>query len=294
MTRNRRSTVWLLAGSLFLALLPRISAQEQKPEAAQQSQAKKQGTGVVPPGVRLVPQMPAGAPAKPFRFPKAATKTLSNGLRVFVITDHREPEVAARLLLTSAGTIYDPQGLPGVASMTAQMLTQGTEKRSAQQIAEAIDFVGGRLTATAGNDSTVITVNVVNKDLNLGMDLLSDVTLHPSFKNDELERQREQLLSSLQVQYADPGYLARASLDRVVYGPSPYGLPGEGTPDTAKKLTRDALVSFHDSYYVSSIALLAFAGDIMPEAAFAIAEKYFGKSGRGPTRLMWPWKTLKS
>ena len=285
MTRNRRSTVWLLAASLFLALSAGLSAQEQKREAVPQSETKKQGTGVVPPGVRLAQQMPAGAQTKPFKFPHAATKTLPNDLQVFVITDHREPAVAVRLLLATAGTIRDPAGSPGVASMTAQMLTQGTEKRSAQQIAEAIDFVGGRLTATAGDDSTVITASVVNKDLELGMDLLSDVTLHPSFKDDELGRQREQLLSSLQVEYADPGYLAQAALDRVVYGASPYGLPGEGTPDTAKKLTRDALVAFHDSYYVPSQAFLAFAGDITPEAAFAAAEKYFGA---------WPKKELSA
>ena len=283
MTRNRRSTVWLLAGCLFLALSVGLSAQGQKPEAAQQGEAKKQGTGVVPPGVRLAQQMPAGAPAKPFKFPHAATKTLPSGLQVFVITDHREPTAAVRLVLTAAGTIHDPAGLPGVASMTAQMLTQGTEKRSAQQIAEAIDFVGGRLTATAFDDSTVITAVVVNKDLELGMDLLSDVALHPSFKNDELERQRQQLLSSLQVQYADPRYLAQAALDRVVYGASPYGLPGEGTPDTAKKLKIDSLRSFHDSYYVPNQTFLAFAGDITPEAGFAAAEKYFGA---------WPKKEL--
>ena len=284
MTRNHRSTAWLLAGSLFLALSAGLSAQEQKPEAAQQGE-RKQGTGIVPPGVRLAQEMPAGAQAKPFKFPQAATKTLSNGLQVFVITDHRDPAVAARLLLTAAGAIHDPAGLSGVASMTAQMLTQGTEKRSAQQIAEAIDFVGGRLTATAGDDSTVITVNVVNKDLELGMDLLSEVTLHPSFKDDELERQREQLISSLQVEYADPGYLAEAALARVVYGASPYGFPGEGTPDTAKRLTRDSLVNFHASYYVPAQAFLAFAGDIAPEAAFAAAEKYFGA---------WPKKELSA
>jgi zinc protease len=185
MTRNRRSTLWLLAGSLLLTLSSSVSAQGQEAGAGQ-GEAKKQGTGVVPPGVRLAQQMPAGASAKPFKFPQAATKTLPNGLQVFVVTDHREPAVAARLLLTTGGTIHDSAGLSGVASMTAQMLTQGTEKRSAQQIAEAIDFVGGRLTATAVDDPTVITVNVVNKDLELGMDLLSEVTLHPAFKDDEL------------------------------------------------------------------------------------------------------------
>ena len=84
--------------------------------------------------VKLVPQMPAGAAARPFRFPKAETKTLPNGLRVFVVTSHEQPVVSARLVLTAAGTLHDPAGKPGVAAMTANLLTQGTGKRSAQQI----------------------------------------------------------------------------------------------------------------------------------------------------------------
>ena len=78
------------------------------------------------------PKMPAAGAPKTFHFPQAATKTLPNGLRVFVVTDHSEPAVAARLVILSAGSIKDPAGMPGVAQMTANMLTQGTEKRSAQ------------------------------------------------------------------------------------------------------------------------------------------------------------------
>jgi len=264
---------WIFLVALFaLATAARAQQAGQQPAAP----ANKNGTGVVPPGVKLVPEMPpAGAP-RPFHFPQAATKTLPNGLRVFVVTDHSEPAIAARLVILSAGSIKDPQGMPGVAQMTANLLTQGTEKRSAREIAEAIDFVGGSLEASAGRDSTAVMLNVVKKDLSTGLDLMSDVVLHPAFRADELDRQRQQLLSGLTVQYSDPDYLASAVFDRVVYGGSPYGWPAEGTPETAKKFAPEELAKFHDAGYSPNESLLAFAGDITPEEAFAAAEKYFG------------------
>jgi predicted Zn-dependent peptidase len=105
---------------------------------------------------------------------------------------------------------------------------------------------------------------------------MSDVLLHPVFKADEIDRQRQQLLSNLQVQYSDPDYLASLVLARVVYSGSPYGLPSEGTPATVEKFERDLFVKFHDEYYAPNQSLLAFAGDITPAQAFAAAEKYFG------------------
>src|SRR5713101_5997560 len=228
---------------------------------------------------KLVPQMPAGAPAKPFRFPQAVTRTLPNGLRIFVVpatSSAPQPAVTVRLVLTAAGAVHDPAGTRGVAEMTANLLTQGTEKRTAQQIAQAIDFVGGSLSASADNDATYVTASVVKKDLDLAMDLLSDVTLHAAFQPLELDRRREQLLSSLEVQYSDPNYLATVIFDRVMFGLNGYGLPNEGTPDTARALRRDDLARFRDSYYLPNQALLAFAGNIEPEAAFAAAEKYPG------------------
>ncbi|HTS11670.1 MAG TPA: pitrilysin family protein [Candidatus Limnocylindrales bacterium] len=248
-------------------------------------QQKQGGTGVVPPGVKLVPQMPPAGLPRPFEFPGAESKTLPNGLRVFVVTDRKEPAVAVRLLIMSAGGIKDPADVPGTAAMVANMLTQGTEKRSARDIAEAIDFVGGSLNASAGKDATAVTLDVVKKDLDVGLDLMSDVVLHPSFRADELERQRQQLLSSLTVQYSDPNYLASAVFSRVVYGSSPYGWPSDGTPETAAKLNRDELAKFHDATYAPNDALIAFSGDINAEDAFAAAEKYFGS---------WPKKDISS
>lgn len=270
MQRGIKRWIFLLAAIAVTGAA--ASAQQPAPAPAEQ----KSGTGVVPPGVKLVPEMPAPGAPKKFQFPKAATRTLENGLRVFVITDHSEPAVAARLVILSAGTIEDPVAIPGVAEMTAGMLTQGTGKRSAKEIAEVIDFVGGTLNASAGKDSTTVTLDVVKKDLNTGLDLMSDVVLHPAFSAEELDRQRQQLLSNLTVQYSDLQYLASVVFARVLYGVSPYGWPGEGTPETAKKLQREQLVKFHDANYAPNQTLLGFAGDITPEEAFAVAEKYFG------------------
>jgi len=265
-----------LTGAAVFAQQTSAPPADKHPATQQDQKDQKDGTGVVPPGVKLVPQMPGSGAPTPYHFPSAATKTLPNGLKVFVVSDRREPSVAARLIIFSAGGIDDPAGSPGVSQMTANLLTQGTKRRSAQDIADAIDFVGGQLTAQAGKDATTVTLNVVKKDLNLGLDLMSDVVLHPAFKPEELDRRREQLLSSLAVQYSNPDYLASLTFNHVVYSGSPYGWPIEGTPDTVKKLKSEDLAKFHDAHYAPNQGFLAFAGDIAPEEAFALAEKYFG------------------
>ena len=272
---------WLVLGAALAFWFSSAAAfgQETKaPPAAAQSapQAQQEGTGIVPPGVKLVPQMPGAGAPKPYHFPAAATKTLPNGLRVFVISDHREPAVAARLIILSAGSIADPIGTPGVARMTANLLTEGTQRRSAQEIADAIDFVGGSLNAEAGKDTTTVSLEVVKKDLNLGFDLMSDVVLHAAFKPEELDRRREQVLSTLTVQYSNPDYLASLVFNHVVYSGSPYGWPIEGTPETVKQLKSEELVKFRDERYAPNQSFLALAGDVTPEEAFALAEKYFG------------------
>lgn len=271
-----RMTVTILA--LFITSAATLAHEQATQDAKKESGApeQKNGTGVVPPGVKLAPQMPAAAPPKEFRFPKADSKTLANGLRVFVVSDSSEPAIAAQMVILSAGSIKDPANAPGVAQMTANMLTQGTGKRSAREIAEAIDFVGGSLSASAGRDATTVSLDVVKKDLQTGMDLMSDVVLHPAFQTEELDRQRQQLLSSLQVNYSDPDYLASVVFNRVLYGESPYGWPDEGTPETVKNFSREQLASFHDANYAPNQTLIAFAGDITPSEAFSVAEKYFG------------------
>lgn len=223
---------------------------------------------------------PPPAPAKEVRFPAFEQKTLGNGLRVVVIEQHEQPLVSLRMVL-KAGKTFDPADKAGLAGATAALLTQGTATRSAQQIAEAIDFVGGNLGASTGIESGFANAAVTSDQLDLGFELLSDIVLHPAFPQEEIERWRRQALSGLQIQQQDTAYLAGNALLRVLFGSHPYGNPADGTPESLRGLTRDDFVAFHKRRYVPNDTILAVVGDVKPADAFARAEKAFGSWQKG-------------
>jgi zinc protease len=118
---------------------------------------------------------------------------------------------------------------------------------------------------------------VVMKDsFETGMRMLSDMARHPSFAPAEIERQRQQMLSGLQVSAEDPSYVADSVFDRLVYGFHPYGLPENGTPATLASITREDLLAFHARHFAPNNAILAIVGDVTAEEAFSMAKKVFG------------------
>ncbi|MFP5286156.1 MAG: M16 family metallopeptidase, partial [Thermoanaerobaculia bacterium] len=184
---------------------------------------------------------PPPKPIEEVKFPSFQEKTLPNGLRIVVIEHHEQPAVTLRLVL-DAGKSFEPAGKAGLSSATAGLLNQGTESRSAQQIAEAIDFIGGSLGASSSIESGFATAQVTSDQIDRGLELLADIVLRPTFPAEEVERWRRQALSGLQINQEDPAYLAGAALARRLYGDYPYGLPGEGTPESIRSLTREDLV----------------------------------------------------
>ena len=116
--------------------------------------------------------------------------------------------------------------------------------------------------------------------LGLALDLVSDLARNPAFANEEIERQRQQILSGLKVSYDDPDYLAGVVFDRLVYGFHPYGKPDSGTPASIAALTRADLLAFHKRWFGANNAILAIVGDVTPEEAFAGAERAFGSWAR--------------
>jgi zinc protease len=223
---------------------------------------------------------PAPGPAPDVKFPGFEQKTLANGLRVVVIEQHEQPSVSLRLQL-KAGKVFEPEGKTGLAGATAALLTKGTPTRSAQQIAQQIDFVGGALGAASSIESGFANALVTSDQLDLGLDLLSDIVLRPSFPEDEVERWRRQTLSGLQVSLQDPSYLADTALVRAIFGDHPSGRPADGTPESVQGLTRDDMVAFHKRQYIPNNAILAVVGDVKPAEAFAQVEKYFGSWAKG-------------
>src|SRR5688572_14047210 len=139
---------------------------------------------------------PKPGPPKDVQFPDYYDTTLPNGINLLVIENSKIPAVSVRLVFKNAGSYYDGS-TTGLASVTAEMLTKGTKNRTASQIAEEIDFIGGSLSSGSDWDGSYVSLSLLKKHLNTGIEVLSDVVLNPTFAEDELSRVRDQRLSSI-------------------------------------------------------------------------------------------------
>ena len=198
--------------------------------------------------------------------------TLDNGLQVVAVLHHEQPIVSMRMIVRS-GAALDPRGKAGLADLAASLLDQGTTTRTANEMNDLIDFIGGEMGAGAGTDLTFVNVVVMKDSFDTGLRLLSDMARHPAFALEEIERKRRQTLSALQVNFEDPGFIADAVFDRLVYGFHPYGLPQSGTPESLASITRDDLVAYHRQNFVANNAILAIVGDVTAEEAFESVRK---------------------
>lgn len=223
---------------------------------------------------------PAERPPRPLvarevNFPPYQVRTLPNGLQVVAVSHHEQPAVSLRLIVRAGGA-QDPANKPGVAYLAASLLDQGTTTKSAEQIATTIDSIGGAIGSGAGSDLTFINAAVMKDSLGLALDLVSELAQRPAFASEEIDRQRQQILSGLKVSYDDPDYLAGVVFDRLVYGFHPYGKPDSGTPESIGAITRDDLLGFHKRWFAPNNAILAIVGDVTAEEAFAGAQRAFG------------------
>jgi zinc protease len=213
--------------------------------------------------------------AKDIAFPPYEIRSLANGLKVVVVRQNEQPVVSVRLLVRS-GAAQDPKDQPGVATMVASLLDQGTTSKSAGQIADTIDYIGGGLGTGAGTDLSYVNVIVMKDSFDQALDLMSDVIRNPAFANEELDRQKEQVLQGLKVSFEDPDFVADLVAERLVFGFHPYGRPANGTPESLERLTRDDLVAFHRAWFAPNNCLLAIVGDVGADQAVAGVERVFG------------------
>lgn len=225
---------------------------------------------------------PPPAPPRSVQFPQPVEKSLANGLRVIVIERRSSPLISAQLAIKNGGEV-DPPDLAGLAGMTANLLTKGTESRSATQIAEAIEALGGLLDAAASWDASTATVGVVSAKIGPALEVLADVVRRPTFKAEEIERLRQQDLDNLTVALGQPGTIARLVASRVVFGSAPYGHPLSGTPQSIASIKREDIGKLHAAFYRPDNAMLVIGGDISAKEGFGLAEKFFGDWKRSET-----------
>jgi zinc protease len=218
---------------------------------------------------------PKPGPVQAVHFPPIREEQLSNGLRVFVVENHAQPIVNV-IMYVRAGSTEDPSNLEGLAAVTSDLLTKGTLTRNALEIAEAIDFVGGSLNAGTSWDATTISVGVLTKFLDTGLDLMEDVALRPSFPQEELDRVKLQRLAAISQAKADAGYLADSLFSRVVFPNHPYGQESSGTEASIEEITTDHIRSFYKDYFGPERSFIIAAGDVDPERFVADLEARFG------------------
>ncbi len=207
--------------------------------------------------------------------PLGEREELENGL-VWLFSEQRSVPLVAVNLLVKAGALWDPRGKEGLAHLTALLLTQGTRKRSATQMAQEFDFLGAKFSAGAEEDYAMVSLTVLAKDVDPGLELLADAVLQPTFPAEEVKRKVQQLLASFESDEDEPMVMARRAFDLRLYGQHPYAFPPKGTPQGLRAVRRQEVVDFHRRLYRPNNAILSIVGDLSREEARGLVRKYFG------------------
>ncbi len=214
---------------------------------------------------------------EPVFTPPTPTRTkLSNGMGISVIEQRGLPIVAFGVLM-DAGASRDPEQLPGLAGFTAQMLPEGTDTKSSQDIAQAFEFIGSRISADGRREYTLLSAETLTKHWSTALELTADLVLNPSFPDHELERVRKEHLTELRRGKDEPNAVAEQLLAGLVFRrDSGYGHPLSGTESSIGALNRDDMVRQFDRDYGPENANLIVVGDVSIEEVAKRAESVFG------------------
>ena len=231
----------------------------------------------------IVTAAPQVGRLRPFEPPAIERTRLSNGLDLLVVSKHSLPVVDVQLLIRG-GAALDPPLHAGRASLTAELIDEGTERFSALDISNQIELLGADLELRAGWDACFASVHGLSKRLPELLDLLSEVILRPRFPEDEFQRKHEERLHALAQERDEPRLVAIKSLNRAVFGDGhPFGRPLSGTVSTVTALTRGSLLEYYRQTFSPATSHLIIVGDVGFERAVQMAEEAFAE-----------WKSIPS
>ena len=216
---------------------------------------------------------PAAMPLRDLQLPPFEEATLSNGLQIVLVENHRLPLVSISLTMP-AGASHDPRGKEGLASLTADLLLKGTATRTADQIAAEIEYVGSSLSAGAGTDFFSLSSTVVKEYVGLAFELMGDVLLNSTFPEDEVQLSKTRTLSGLRAAEAQPTFLAQKFFSAALYGEHPYGQTE--TSGSVEAIGRQDVVDYAAEWLRPGGSILVLAGDLTLTEALELAEARFG------------------
>ncbi len=260
--------------SACTALLAACGGGATLPPAAQTTPASTTTSTVSVEHVAIAKEEPpAGEPARDIHFPPIARANTSSGLEVNTVALHGVPALQVKLVIKS-GSAADPADQPGMAELVAQMLKEGTTKKSSAKIAETVDFLGARLHVGNDEEHVEIDMKVLSDQLKDALSLVAELATQPTFDDKELEKLKKRELDRLSLMSQSPSFLARREFYKALYGNHPYWHV-DTTKEVVKHLKRADLKKWHKEHFAPNNAYLVVVGDVTPEAVMAAANHAF-------------------
>ena len=205
----------------------------------------------------------------------------ANGITILVRPNPSAPVVMMEGALR-AGSVDEPEGLTGLASFTASLVSRGSAKYDFDSYNEAVESVGASVSVGGGAHVTSFGSESLVEDFPLIVEILADVLQRPTFPTEHIERVRGQWLVRLQEREQNTRSVSYRRFNEMIYGDHPYGLPTSGYIETIQAIGRDHVVRFHSDHYHPNQAIVVVSGDVDPDAVVALLEKHFGAWPTGP------------
>jgi zinc protease len=217
---------------------------------------------------------PTVGPERPFQLAPRVEKTLPNGLRVIVTRQTAVPKVTVTMTILS-GYSSDPADLTGLASVTADVIQEGTKTRTSREIRKQVFGMGGSLSAQVSQDFSSLTTRGLSEYASELIALVGDVVMSPTLAADEIAILKQQRMQTVAQQKASPQFLSNRQFRRALFGGHPYARTSE-TEATLQAIDRARIEAFHRDHYRPNNAFLLVVGAVDPAAIIAAAEKTFG------------------
>jgi len=207
---------------------------------------------------------PETPPIPSFKMPPVHETRLPNGLTIVLVEDARFPLVSVRLSF-QGGSKFDPHDLPGLSSMVAGLLTQGTTTRSFRDLAEELTSLGASLSGHTSPDVFTLGGSVLAENTAKFLDLVADVALNANFPENEVALRKQNAKQTLLAQRSQPAFLANEKYDALVFGSHPYSFVS-ATMESLDDMDRKSVVQFRDTFLVPNNAVLLLVGQLPPQA----------------------------
>ncbi len=227
---------------------------------------------------------PTALAPKSFEIAKPYETTLPNGLKVVVFEDKRLPLVSYRLGFKT-GDINDPKDSIGLTSAVTSLLNEGTKTRTSVQLAGEIERLGASISASSGDDNTIVAASALSMYGSDVLRLMADMVLNPAFPQNELDLYKKNTIENLKYQRSQPAFLAGEQTAKILYGKHPYGIVSASAADV-EKITREKLAAFHQKMFTPNNATLIVVGDVNRDNLLKEIKDTFGGWQKGTVEAM--------